>query len=186
MKVNKGFIVITILFLICIGCCIWIKLSVPKIAYIKSGDLVAKYAGMLEAKKMYKDKMSKWQSNIDTLQNDYQRSVSNYHLDQPKLSSPEKSKREELLKKQEMNIRQYVSSLEQKAQEEDQKMTEGVLNQINSFVKEYGQSHGYDVILGTTAEGNLLYGKDGIDITEEVLVELNKNYSKTINSTKNE
>ena len=42
----------------------------PKIAYVRIGEVVNKYEGMLEAKNSYKDKMSSWQANVDTLELD--------------------------------------------------------------------------------------------------------------------
>ena len=55
-------------------------------------------------------------------------------------------------------------------------MMEGVLNQVNSFVQDYGRKKGYDVIFGTTLSGNILYGKEVIDITNEVVEGLNQTY----------
>jgi outer membrane protein len=178
MKNNNLLAALILLVLISIGFSIWSNMKTPKIAYVKSGEVVEKYKGMLDAKNIYKEKMAKWQANIDTLQGDYQRSISSYNTDLPKLSNKEKAEREQLLRNQENNLRQYTAALDKKAAEEDQKMTEGVLNQINSHIKVYGESNGYDAIFGTTSNGNLLYGKDGIDITEEILKELNGNYMK--------
>jgi outer membrane protein len=179
MSKNRTLIIVIILFSISIGFSTWTKYSTPKIAYVRSADLVDKYMGMMEAKNIYKDKMAQWKSNVDTLQNDYQRSVSKYNLEVSGLSKVQRSEREELLKKQEYNIRQYMSALDQKAQEEDDRMTQGVLNQINSYVKEYGEGKGYDVILGLTLHGNVLYGKEAIDITDEVLKGLNDSFKNS-------
>jgi outer membrane protein len=55
-------------------------------------------------------------------------------------------------------------------------MTEGVLNQVNSFIEEYSKNKGYDLVIGTTTSGNLLYAREYMDITDEVLKALNENY----------
>jgi outer membrane protein len=161
-----------------VGIITWTNYTRPNLAYVNSGKLVEGYLGMKEAKTIYKDKMSKWKSNMDTLQLDFQRSVNKYNLEATSLSKKDREERENYLKKQEMNIRQYASSLDEKAKEEDDRMTEGVLNQINSYVKEFGEKKGYDLILGVTSDGNILYGKDAIDITNEVLKGINENYKK--------
>ncbi|WP_028980229.1 OmpH family outer membrane protein [Sporocytophaga myxococcoides] len=152
------------------------KFTSPKIGYVRSGELVKNFEGMKEAKNIYKSKMEKWQANIDTLQGDYRSAVSKYTNDLPGLSKKEKEERELYLGKQEQGIRDYVKSLEEKAKEEDEKMTQAVLNQINSYIKEYGENHGYDVILGLTQEGNVLYGNDSKDITEDLLKGINDWY----------
>jgi outer membrane protein len=45
-------------------------------------------------------------------------------------------------------------------------------------VEEYGKENGYDLILGTTTSGNILYGTEKKDITEQVLNALNNAYEK--------
>lgn len=153
-----------------------IRSSSPKIAYVRSSELVSKYRGMQEASALYKDKMAKWQSNIDTLEADYQRSVGKYNLDFSKLSATLRKESQESLEKQRQNIQQYVKTLDEKAREEDEKMTVGVINQINSFVESYGKDKGYDFIFGTTQDGNILYGAKGKDITEDIITALNNSY----------
>ncbi len=174
----RGILILTSITAIIVAALVWTRLSVPKLAYIKSARVVENYAGMKEAQILYKEKMNKWKENVDTLQQDYQKTINKYNSEFSGLSKKERAEREDLLKKQEMNIRQYVSVLDEKAKEEDLKMTEGVINQINSYIKEYGEKHGYDLILGVTMDGSVLYGKDAIDVTDEVLKGLNENYKK--------
>jgi outer membrane protein len=157
-----------------IGLAIWgsVRILTPKIAYVRNGDLVEGFEGMKEAKMLYKQKMEKWQANIDTLQSDYTRTQSKLTLNGGNAEARKN------LEKQEMNIRNYVTALEEKAKEEDDKMTEAVINQINTRVKEYGVNHGYDIIFGLTTQGNVMYGSEGKDITKDVLEDLN-NWYKT-------
>lgn len=170
-------ILIVALFGICIGLFFWNKISTPSIAYVRSGAIVEKYSGMVEAKKLYKEKMGQWQSNLDTLEVDYQKNVLRYQSELPSLSKSARAEREEVIRRQEQNIREYVKVLEEKAKSEDDKLTEGVINQINSYIKEYGEKNGYDMIFGATMAGNVLFGKDAIDITEDVLKGLNDSYN---------
>ena len=177
---NKLLLLLIVLtFAASLGLFAWNRASVPRIAYVRSAELVSSYTGMKEARSLYQEKMNKWKSNIDTLQKDYQQAINKYNMEAASLSAREKQERETYLRKQEDNLRQYAGTLEQKAAEEDQKMTEGVLNQINSYVKEYGEKQGYDLILGITRDGNILYGKEAIDITEEALKGLNESYKTT-------
>jgi outer membrane protein len=56
-------------------------------------------------------------------------------------------------------------------------MTSDVVTQVNAYLKKYGESKGYTVILAATEYGNLAYADDDLDITDEVLEGLNKEYS---------
>jgi outer membrane protein len=54
--------------------------------------------------------------------------------------------------------------------------TADIWKQINQWVNEYGKQKGYDFILGAAGNGSLMYANQANDITEEVIVFLNKKY----------
>lgn len=147
-----------------------------KIAYVRSTELVYGYMGMKEAGNKFKENTQMWQANIDTLQRDYQTTLSRFTSEAPRLSENERAERENYLTQQQQSLMNYTQAINTKMLEEDKKMTEGVLNQVNSFIEQYGKDHGYEIILGTTLSGSLLYGDNAIDITDEVLSALNNNY----------
>lgn len=131
---------------------------------------------MKEVQNKFESQKQAWQSNLDTLKIDFQRSLSKFQEEYKQLSEQEKKAREQMLRAQENNVLQYNEAVTSKYKEDEDKMLQGVLNQVNSFVEKYGKEKGYDIILGTTLSGSLLYGENTMDITEEVLAELNKNY----------
>lgn len=135
-----------------------------RLAYVQSETLITEYKGMQEARQIFQQKQLQWQANLDTLKADYRRK---------EIAKAPAAQ----LQAMAQNIQQYAASIEQLAREEDPKMTQAVLEQINVFVEEYGQEHGYDLILGTTNAGSLLYGKEELDITEELLEALNHHYN---------
>ncbi|MBI2968995.1 MAG: OmpH family outer membrane protein [Bacteroidetes bacterium] len=148
----------------------------PKIGYVRSQNLIYGYLGMKEAQSRFQEKTNQWQTNTDTLRFDYQKSLSAYQQEYSKLSEKERKERENLLELQKNNVLNYSDAVSKKAKEEEEKMTEGVLNQINAFAEEFGKSEGYDIIFGTTLSGNLLYGNGAMDITDELLAGLNDKY----------
>jgi outer membrane protein len=158
------------------ACTLYFEMRSPKIAYVRSADLIYKYEGMKEAQKMFELKSKQWQSNIDTLKMDYQRAIAKYNMEA--MAMPEKKRQEstQLLKQQETNLANYANGLNSKAKQEDEKMTQGILNQVNSFVETYSQKMGYDLVLGTSNSGNILYGIKTMDITDAVLKELNEEF----------
>jgi len=48
-----------------------------------------------------------------------------------------------------------------------------------AHLEQYGKDNGYDLLLGTTDGGNVLYGTPALDITQEVLDALNETYQPT-------
>lgn len=47
---------------------------------------------------------------------------------------------------------------------------------INEYIKSYGEKFNLDIILGAQGQGNIMYGKDNVNITEEFLKYANRKY----------
>lgn len=147
-----------------------------KVGYVKSQDLIYGYAGTKDIQNKFNLKVQIYEAQLDTLKSDYQYALSNYQKNLPDLSDAEKAEREQLLIHQEQNIRSYQAELENKIKAEEQQMMEGVLNQINSFIERYAKDNNLSIVLGTTTQGNILYGNEAMDITEDLLNKLNEQY----------
>ncbi len=147
-----------------------------KIGYVRSQDLVYNYSGMKEAQNKFKQKQEKWQANKLSLESDFQKELEKFKKESEGLSEKEKQKSQLHLRQMQENIKKYEQSLLQLAEEQDTKMTEGVLNQVNSFIEKYGIKNDYDLILGTTTSGSILYGRKIYDITDEILEAMNAAY----------
>lgn len=53
---------------------------------------------------------------------------------------------------------------------------EKIWKQINQYLIEYGKEKKYDIIMGATGEGSLMYAKENINITKETTEYLNEKY----------
>lgn len=149
---------------------------VPSIAYVKSSDLVYSYLGMKDAQKKQAAEESKLKASLDSMRLNLESEINQYNVSFSALSKTEQSRQKEILAARENAYRNFAQSVQERLKNSDETLTTGVLNQINSFIEEYGQKKGYDIILGTTTSGNILYGEKYLDITEEVLKDLNASY----------
>ncbi|MEO1053053.1 MAG: OmpH family outer membrane protein [Bacteroidota bacterium] len=172
----KWYYVLGIVVVLIIGTGSIYSFQKSKIAYVRSHDLIYAYDGTKEAMTAFNDKKSQWQANVDTLRTSFQRAVDMYNKEYPKLSLQEKQLRETGLQRQQQQWESYALAIEQKIEEEDDKMMQAILNQVNSSIKAYGEQNGYDVILGTTTSGSVLYGRESMDITDELIKVLNRQY----------
>lgn len=177
MKKHWSYLSVAWLSILSIGIvAIGLKLNAnPKIAYVRSSELVEKFKGMQEAGDRYQKKLTSYQTNVEKLQLDLEKDIQDFKKASQQLSKIQKEKRMLRMREQEKQLIAYKNSLKQKALEEE-KIIAGAFNQINSLVEQYAKENGYDVILGTTQEGSLLYGNMALDITEDVLDYLNLNY----------
>lgn len=146
------------------------------IVYVDSNKLLNGYQGMIDARKAYQQKATIWKANIDTLTSEVQQQIFKHEKESPKMSIKERALSEELILTKQRLLSEYQQAMNNQAQQEDSKMTSDVLVQVNAYLEKYGEREGFKIILAATEYGNLAYADDELDITEEVLAGLNKEY----------
>jgi len=174
MKIKDWILIAGVM--IAVGMGVWSKFSKPKIAYVRTGKLINEYLGMKEANEAYQKKIAMWEANIDSLRDTLQEAINKYKKDSINLMEKEKYKQKSYIMQLQQGLLQYSNAVNEKIAKEEEKMTLGVLNQVNSYIEKYGRENGYNIIFGTTATGNVLYGDEALDITENVLKGLNRSY----------
>lgn len=160
-----------------VGYQVYDYLNSPRIGYVRSYDLIEKYKGTLEARAKFEKKKSAMIANVDSLRIDFERSKNQYFSSYNRLTGQQREEHEKTLTQQQNQLVQYSEVIDQRIEEEDNKMMQEVLNQINSYVEEYATREDYDIIMGTTLSGSLLYGRKSMDITETLVDELNTKYA---------
>lgn len=154
------------------------SLRVPRIGYVKTGEVVSSFQGTKEAQQLLEQMHRQWQANIDTLERQYNYALSQYNSNTSGLSKSEKVKQEDYLLQQGQLKDKYTQGIQIRAQQEQQRLMDSVVGRVNSFIKDYAVAEGYDYIFGTTSDGSLLYGKEADDVTRIIIEVLNKKYKK--------
>lgn len=149
-----------------------------KVVYIDSIALMNGYKGMQQAKEELEKKISIYQGNLDTLKLEFEEKISEYEIKKGTLTKNEKALFEELLATKEQQLNNYQKMVEEKIQGENQMLTQKVLGKINDYVKRFGKENNLNMILAATQYGNVVYGDDSVEITEQVVEGLNKEYSQ--------
>jgi outer membrane protein len=177
MNINKLLFVVTLLNFLGLLFLGYVTSQHPSIVYVDSNQLINNFKGMQNARKVYQQKAVTWKANIDTLSAEVQRQIVDYEKQSGKMSVKERQLSEELIRTKQKQLMDYQQAMNAQAQQEDSKMTGEVIVQINSFIKKYGEEKGYTIVMAATEFGNIAYAKEGLDITDEVLEGLNKEYS---------
>ena len=150
--------------------------SNSKVAFFRTGSVIEKYVGTKDAKALAQKKTAEYQMQYDTLKIEYDLMVKDYKTQSQKKSGLGNDK----LQKEIQNRYEKLSKMEQLIQEKisnsEQQAMVGVLNQINAYSKTYCEKRNIKLLLGTTASGNIMYGDDAIDVTDDFVSELNSNY----------
>ncbi len=142
-----------------------------KTAFVKLEKIFEEYLLTIEVKKEVKKVQLLRKHQLDSLELNLKIIRKNL-LAMDKVSNQAQYHFDELVneyKEKESEINQLNMSLESKYETE-------IWNRVNSGIEEYGKEKGYQYIFGTKGDGNLMYADDNLDITNEVIVYLNKNY----------
>lgn len=157
---------------------IWSNTNISTdVVYIDNDRLLDNYQGMIDARAAFEEKQLVWRANIDTLTMDVTKAIQDFEKSSAQLSKDEQVRSKALIKNKQLQLQQYQQAIQQQAQQADEEMTTRVLTQVNTFLSEYGEANDYKVIMGANHSGNILYAQGDLDITDQVLQQLNENYS---------
>jgi outer membrane protein len=177
MKLDLKFKILGLFFLVFVVLSfVYLFYSIPKVGYVRTKILTGKYDGVKESRILYDKKTAEWNNTIDTMNKVLQKDIIAFEKEQNSMPVKMRQFREEQLQERVNLFEQYRVNVERKKQEEEERLLQAAYNQINAMVEEYAKENHYDFILGTTQEGNLMYGASSRDITEEVLTALNKKF----------
>jgi len=147
-----------------------------KIAYVESNKLFNEYKASETAIKIYEEKSKTWQSNIDTLTTEVQAEMRKYEESIAGMSPKERAVAKQRIDGKRKELMQYQQSVQANAQQEYAKATQPIALKINDFLTRYGKEHHYTMILIANPSGTIAYAKEHLDITDDVLKEMNANY----------
>ncbi len=149
-----------------------------ELVYVDVNKLIQGYSRTKTAKAEFDKKATAMKGNIDSLVGKWQNELKNYEKERASLSANELKLKQELLANKQQQINGYQEAIQKQIQEEDKKITQTVINDINDYVKEYGKNHGYKIIFGASGGGNIMYAAEVADLTEDILKGLNAEYDK--------
>ena len=151
-----------------------------KIAYVEIDSLLSKYNFW----KDLNEQMIKKEENIRTTLNEkgkklekeaaeFQRKIENNGFATRERAEQEQAR----LVKQQQELQALQQKLAEELAVENQNYNLQMRDSINSFLKTYNQTKGYDLIISNTGFDNLLYGNPAYNITDEIVEGLNARYA---------
>lgn len=178
LNANKVFVGLSVLTFSISLLAIYLAKSSSELVYVDVNKLIEGYSRTKTARLEYDKKATSMKSSIDSLVAEWQKELQAYEKEQSLLTPNELKLKQELLGNKQQQISNYQEAVQKQIQEEDKKMTQTVVNDINDYVKEYGKRNGYKIIFGASGGGNIMYADESSDLTEEVLKGLNAEYGK--------
>lgn len=147
--------------------------SSEKTAFVETAKLFEEYTKLKDLEAKYKAKSESMAKNLESQIKSFQAEVQAYQqVAQSKSPDWVKSKQSELMAK-EQKLQQMQQSMGQDLQKQSATEMDSLYKEVKKFIGEYGKKHGYTYIYATGEPASILYGKEELDITEEIIKELN-------------
>ena len=145
----------------------------PKTGYIYIEKVYDSFKGKREIEKELKSIEAKQNGVLDTLK----LSITALEEKRNGSSASEKANIQNQLDFKLKEYQRLVREFTNYNSEESQKHIDGLLKQINEYVKEYGKKNNYAYIFGAAGNGSLMYANETDDLSEDVIKFINKKYA---------
>lgn len=144
--------------------------------YVDVNKLIDGYKRTKIVRAEFEVKAKTLNANVDSLMTGWQNDLKTYEKERSNMSEKELELKQEVLGNKQQQINNYQQAIQKQIQEEDKKATQTIVNDINDYVKEYGENNGYKLIFGASGSGNIMYASEGADLTDDILKGLNKEF----------
>lgn len=151
-----------------------------KIAFVEIDSLLTKYnfwndlnEVMIKKEENIRTTLNEKAKKLDAEAKEFQRKLENNGF-----ATRERAEQEQMrLMKQQQDLQNLQQKLGEELAAENQKNSLQLRDSINSFLKVYNQTKGYDLIISNTGFDNLLYSNPAYNITQEIIDGLNARYT---------
>lgn len=149
-----------------------------KTAYVDTTKLIQEYTEMQEVEAEFNTRSENVKTQLDSLARGFQQEVQEYQSNMGNMSTTQRQEIEEELMRKQQTIQQQQQRMGNQLREESDVVIDSIVDKVKDYVREYGEDNGYTYIFGSNESANIMYAKEGRDITEEILEKLNESYRK--------
>jgi outer membrane protein len=144
-----------------------------KTAYVDNTVLIQDYNKMKSTEARFDKKSQALSKELDSVAGIFQKEVQEFQESVNSISTQERERREGELVQKQQRLQQQQQQKSQMLRQESDQAIDSIISEVKEFVGEYGKERGYAYIFGSNESANIMYAKEGLDITEDVLEKLN-------------
>jgi outer membrane protein len=149
-----------------------------KTAYVDTTKLIQEYKEMKDVEANFSTKSDSVKSQLDSIARVFQQEVQAYQQEMNSMSQAERQEKEQELMQKQQSIQQQQQMQGNRLREQSDAVVDSVVNKVKDYVADYGEENGYTYIFGSNESANIMYAKDGKDLTQEILDNLNEKYNQ--------
>lgn len=144
-----------------------------KVGIIDMQRIVEKSEPGQKAMEELKDDLTKMKSKLDSKKAELEKLNQDIQKQSVMLSQEAKSDKQLEFKRKLRDFQDLRKSYQKKAQNKEQELSGPIVQKLAEIIDAYGDEHNYSFIIDKRNSG-LVYGSDALEITEKIMVELNK------------
>lgn len=149
-----------------------------KVGYIDSQRIFEDYKGIADLKQQFDKQQREWQQEAQRLKKEYEDLISELERQKLMLSDEARKKKEEKILGKKQEYEDYVRKIwgvDGDASKANIELTKPIIDRINKLLEKVGEEEKYTIIFDI-AEGGIVYAKQGMDMTDRVIEELNREF----------
>jgi len=150
-----------------------------KIGYVDSNRILAEYKGTKDLEAQYNKVIQEWQKKAEDMKKDILDMQSELQSQSLLLSDDAKMRKMEELQTKQQKYEQFLQDIwgpNGKAKQKNEEIMKPLIEKINTILQKIGKDKGYTIIFDI-AGGSVVYTEEGLDLTDKVLEELNKEFA---------
>lgn len=157
-----------------------------QIVYIQIDSLQTVYGKFIDMSAAFQKKQQQAQSELQSRGQKFQSEVNDFQtkVQQGQMTEYQARIRQEELQKKQAELEAYSNKVANDLAQEQMVISNQLSKEISEFLIEYNNDHHYSMILQSTGGMPVALADPSLDITADIVAELNRRYEKELESKK--
>ncbi len=146
----------------------------PKIGYIDTVNIFAEFRETIEAEEIYKKELEAWKKDAAEMEAEIAQLREELQSQSLMLSEEKLAEKKLVLEQKFRDYQQYMNDVfgeNGQAEQRNKELTAPIVEKINAVIAQLAEEEGYTIIFDA-AQGNIVYAKKALDLTQQVLERL--------------
>jgi len=145
-----------------------------KIAYLDINKVYNEFPDKIAAEEQFNKEAQQWEQELIQKEQEIQKLREEYNNLPPITTEQRKEEKKALIEKKEREYQQLAEKLRTQAMQRQTELLEPISNNIVNAINTVAEENGYDMVINSLQGEVVLYANPELDITEDVITELNK------------
>ena len=147
------------------------------VAYINFDSLLKNYEFIKDELEVMEQKREQMQQEIVQREQSLQREYEDLRRNAANMTINQANSLQESIQQKAQNLQVYQQTLTQQLMQEEARVNNELYDAVSTYLNDYGNENSLQMVLSYQRGSALLFAKDSLNITDEIIKGLNKKYS---------